>query len=320
MKKLAFLFCLLFSGLSMSAQTKVVRKTPAKKAVSSTKKTIVASKTANQKTPSNKPKKDYVNFDESGLYLVSFRHTCEDGSYMEIEGKHYHGNDYFYRPVTICDAEGNKYTGTFYIGPNSCTEGICSQEECYKKASYNNYIKMFARCLESYHSIKDSDYDETFIELKDGSKKIFFSDDCSIRAIEVKDGDGFIKYRCNQTTIPKAWEEVKEVNIDLANIPLGDIAQRYTIYSNGKAFVVNYGNVYEAKIEYGNGDEYIGELNLYGMPLDSDSFKSGTSMPQFTFTNGVKKLKDGTIRVYVNGEIDELESKKPAYKNMFKKK
>ena len=320
MKKLVFLFCLLFGGLSVSAQTKVVRKAPAKKPVSSAPKTVVASKTANQKTPSNKPKKDYVNFDASGRYLVSFRHTCEDGSYMEIEGKHYNGNDYYYRPVTICDAEGNKYTGTFYIGPNSFNEGICSQEECYKKASYNNYIKMFAHCLQSYHSIKDSDYDETFIELKDGSKKIFFSDDCSIRAIEVKDGDGFIKYRCNQNTILKAWMEEKEVNIDLTNIPLGDIAQRYTFYNNGKAFVINYGNVYEAKIEYGNGDVYIGKLNKSDMPLDSDSFKSGTNMPQFSFTDGVMKLKDGTIRVYVNGEIDELESRKPVYREVFKKK
>lgn len=301
MKKLVFLLCLFLTGMNMSAQTKVVHKNPARKVVS--RKNVATSKTVSKKTPSNAPKQDYMNFDASGQYLVSFRHTCEDGSYMEVEGTYYKDNEYFYRPVTICDSEGNKYTGTFYIGPFSKIKNL---NDCCRVKSYNNFLELFSSSLRSYDSYGEGD--DTFIETKDKQKKYYYSDN-QIRYVFIKDGEGYIVYNCERDSYK---------NLD--DVRLEKIYKRYAVYTNGSILLTNYSDVVETEIKYDNGDKYKGKIDMSNMPIGSDAYKSGIEMPQFAYTDGVMRLNDGNIRVYVNGEIDEFESRKPVYKNLFPQK
>jgi hypothetical protein len=286
----------------MSAQNRVVQKTA----------------TTAKKTSSNTEKGDYMNFDSKGEYLVSFRHTCEDGSYMEVVGDHYRGNDYYYRPVTICDSEGNKYTGTFYIGSNSDQfNNIYNLNDCCKLKSYNNYLELFYESLKTYKGYDDGDkYDETFIETKDKQKKYYFSGTYIAKVLVKISEDSYILY--------DTWKAISSGRKfkKLDDVPLETIWERYTVYKNGSILLKYCGSdgtnyVYEADIKYDNGDKYKGKIDLDKTPIGSDSFKPGIEMPQFAFTDGAMKLNDGTIRVYVNGEIDEFESKKPSYERLF---
>ncbi len=291
MKIYLLFFCFLLSYLNMSAQNRVVQK----------------SATTTKKISPNTEKKDYMNFDSKGEYLVSFRHTCEDGSYMEVEGTHYDNNSYFYRPVTICDTEGNKYTGTFYIGPTSTDNGIYNLNDCCKQKSYDNYMcKLFYRNLRSY-----GDDDESFIETKDKQTRYYYSstDAGRVRTVLIKQNeDSYILYDCKQEAA--------------CDVKLIQISRRYTVYKNGSILLrhIPFSDEYDTEIMYDNGDIYKGKIDMKNMPINSDFFKPGIEMPQFVIRDGVMKLKDGTIRVYVKGEIDEFESKKPSYQNLFNDK
>jgi hypothetical protein len=250
MKKLVFLLGFLISSMSVSAQNTVVRKAPV-----TVKKSSSTKPTAAKKTPtSNMVKKDYVKFDDSGQFLVAFRHTCEDGSYMEVEGQYYRGNKNFYRPVIICDSEGNKYTGTLSINPYwSAQTGFSNLDDCYKLKSYNKFWDVFGtQCIRSLASSNDEDYDECVLEVKNEPIKFYFGSGGEIFAKEIKDGEGY-----------------KILN------PEGEVVKRYTVYKSGRILVAHlFYNDFEAIIDYGNGDKYTGRIDLRSMPLDSDSFKS----------------------------------------------
>ena len=258
-------------------------------------------------------KTDDVEFDSKG-YLVKFKKTCDDASYVVYEGK-----------TSPSYADHIRYI-KFYTSDGGVFDGLCSDlrlKDIYNMTSYNKFweglkgVRMMTKPESNIYS--------TFT-LPDGSR-VTYNEHVGIYKYyqPINEKGDFCEYQVDPI-----------YSFDLQSAKSGIIDNFRRSYDQAIVTIKPRYDVTQlqipASIHYKNGDVYEGKLtvpdeaffkdksNSYVHYYNASWWEDPKLLEKISLHEGRMTHSDGSFHIYVNNQIDEFETMRVIKKEEAKKK